>query len=261
MLSVKIFGSGKINLVFIHGWGLNTTVFESISEKLANIFTISFIDLPGYGYNVEQLAQCSFEELLEQLNEVITPNSVLLGWSLGGLIAMKYSLKYPKKLRGLITVCSSPCFTQQEVNSKIEWEGMPKRTLKAFNRILKPTNKDQICDKFLAIQAIGSPSIRKDIRALKQVILKQPRPTYESLMFGLKLLEEVDLRDELNNLEIPSLHCFGNFDRLVPNSVTNYWKKIKNANVELFEKSAHNPFLSEQEEFIKKIKDFIIYKL
>lgn len=262
-LKVKVFDNGKSKYIaLIHGWGFSSVVFEDVAKGLANEVNVILVDMPGYGIN-ESLGVDSFdyEGFISDLHAVLPRDCYILGWSLGGMIALDYATRFPTEIRGLITVCSSPRFIddvdKKNCNLKI-WKGMPERTLKAFNRLLKPTNKDQICEKFLALQAMGSKSIRKDIRSLRKTLKSQKNATYVSLVAGLKLLCELDLRPSAKWLCVPSLHLLGKYDRLVSSeNVAEFWYNHKMAEVRIFSNTSHNPFLTEYELFIKEIAEFL----
>ncbi len=251
------------NLILIHGWGMDSIVFESVAQRFSDIVNVVYLDLPGYGINHElNYTYQQYGEFLRDLDSTIPQNSIILGWSLGGLIALDYACHYQKKLKGLITVCSSPRFTElldeDDENSQI-WNGVNARTLKAFIRLIKPENKDQVCDHFLALQAMGSPSIRQDIRELRHALANQVRPTYDALKMGLQELADIDLRHECLKLSLPMLHCFGKYDRLVPSvDLIKYWYDNPHANTRIFNKTSHNPFLSEKDDFYTAVRDFIV---
>lgn len=250
------------NLILIHGWGINSVVFNNIATQLMDTANVCCLDLPGYGKNHSlDYSYDDYPEFMEKLHQSLPKHCFVLGWSLGGLIALDYACRYQNDVSGLITVCSSPRFTElldEDDEQHQIWNGVNERTLKAFTRLLKPVNKDQVCDHFLALQAMGSPSIRQDIKSLRKALKDQVKPTYESLIMGLKLLSFLDLRDSCIKLEIPMLHCFGKYDRLVPTEdLVKYWYDNPQAKTKVFTKTSHNPFLSESSDFIETVKSFI----
>jgi pimeloyl-[acyl-carrier protein] methyl ester esterase len=258
-LITRVEGSGP-DLVLIHGWGICSVAFESVLPFLTPFFRVHLIDLPGYGDNIDIGAEIkTIDQLVDEIHGSIPKNSCVLGWSLGGLIAMYYAVRFSADISSYITVCSSPCFCEElsefDQHDQI-WPGVERRILKAFMRLVKPKNKDEVCDHFLAMQAMGSPSIRHDIRCLRKAIAAKPKPLYEGLQFGLNLLNQLDLRESCRNLKIPSLHIFGDSDRIVSAEVAAYWNSIPSAKVVIFKKTSHNPFLSDPEEFAKVLHKF-----
>ncbi len=254
-------GSGP-DLVMLHGWGLNSTAFDSVLPLLTPFLRVHLVDLPGYGDNRDQdPAALTLEGTLDALDGIVPPGAHVLGWSLGGLVAMAFAVRRAGDLGSYITVCSSPRFCE-ELDDMDEhhqiWPGVEHRILKAFTRLLRPQNKDEVCDHFLAMQALGSPSIRHDIRSLRQALAARPKPSYEALKAGLELLDHIDLRHDCSELSLPSLHIFGDADRIVSPDVSTFWDRVPSARVEIFSRTAHNPFISSPVRFADSLKSFIL---
>ncbi len=259
-LITRIEGQGP-DLFFIHGWGINSTAFDTVVPYFLPKFRVHLIDLPGYGDNLDAFASYSdLQALLKGLHQVIPQNAHLVGWSLGGIVAMAYACAFPNSIKSFITVCSSPRFCEElddlDQHNQI-WPGVEYRILKAFTRLVKPKNKDEVCDHFLGMQALGSPSIRHDIRALRKALAAGPKPTYEALRFGLDLLAQLDLRTDCRKIKVPSLHIFGRNDRIISADIASFWNELPSAETAIFDKTAHNPFLSNPNLFSQTIEDFI----
>ncbi len=91
-------GKGK-DLVLIHGWGISGNVWESVADKLSNQYRVTIVDLPGYGRSAKyHLEHYSLSAVANKLAEVIPPQSIVMGWSLGGMIAMKLALNHAERL-------------------------------------------------------------------------------------------------------------------------------------------------------------------
>lgn len=103
-------GSGNINLILLHGWGLNIKIWHHIISKLNSHFTLYLVDLPGFGKS-KNCSAIKIKSTIEILYYYMPKNAIWLGWSLGGLIANMMGLHYPKNTRAIINVSSSPCFT------------------------------------------------------------------------------------------------------------------------------------------------------
>ena len=90
-LYTEVRGSGPA-LVLLHGWGLNVRVWDGLSATLCDRFRIIAIDLPGHGRSGWLPARSSLEEQAAQVRETvadIASDYSLLGWSLGGQIALQ----------------------------------------------------------------------------------------------------------------------------------------------------------------------------
>ena len=130
------------------------------------------------------------------------------------------------------------------------------KVLKAFTAQLIDDFQLTI-ERFIALQAMGSPSARQDLRALKQAVLSRPMPNQQALLAGLNLLGEVDYRQQLHQVEIPTLRLYGRLDGLVPIQVAeDVAALMPNSQSYVFNQSSHAPFMTELEEFCQQVTHF-----
>jgi pimeloyl-[acyl-carrier protein] methyl ester esterase len=234
------------HIVLLHGWGLNSGVWQGIIKDLTAHFTITTIDLPGFGLNhAEMPDRYSLENLAQVVSTLMPNNAILLGWSLGGLVAQQIALSFPHKVKQLILLATSPCFM-----SKGEWPGIKIQILDGFkNQLLD--NPGATVSRFLAIQAMGSPSAKHDIKLIKQQVDAYPPPSPVALSAGLELLVSSDLRTSLIHLSMPCQLLLGRLDSLVPIQLQYAIQQLNPAiKVTVFERSSHAPFISQQACFI-----------
>ncbi len=170
-------GSGDRDLVLLHGWGLNAEVWSCIRERLGAHFRLHLVDLPGYGRS-ENFPAMTLEEMAECLLPFMPSQTLVLGWSLGGLVASQLALRAPQRVTGLITVASSPCFSATEA-----WPGIKPDTLTQFQQQLSEDFKRTV-ERFLALQTLGTDTAREDARTLKNVVLRLPMPPVDVLERG-----------------------------------------------------------------------------
>lgn len=243
-------GEGKTDLVLLHGWGLNAEVWHCIGEELSSQFRLHLIDLPGYGRSRE-FGPLTLDKMAEIVLDQAPQRAIWLGWSLGGLVASRTAITHPQRVRGLITVASSPCFTAQE-----EWPGIKPDVLAGFQRQLSEDFQRTV-ELFLALQTMGTASARQDARQLKAVVLEQPMPEVAVLNGGLEILKTADLRGELDALTVPFLRLYGYLDGLVPRKVATLLDaRYPQSDSFIFEKAAHAPFISHPSAFCEQIKRF-----
>jgi len=248
----QTFGEGDLDLVLLHGWGLNAEVWRYTAERLAPHFRLHLVDLPGYGRS-EGFGPMSIEEMADTVLAAAPQKAVWLGWSLGGLVASQIALSAPERVEKLITVASSPCFAAHD-----EWPGIKSEVLHGFQHQLSEDFQRTV-ERFLALQTLGSDSARQDARMLKSVVLSQPMPSVEVLNGGLEILRQVDLRQALCQLSVPMLRIYGALDGLVPRKIVPLldvlWPETES---HIIEKSAHAPFISHPEAFCEQIKQFAV---
>ena len=248
----QTFGEGDLDLVLLHGWGLNAEVWRYTAERLAPHFRLHLVDLPGYGRS-EGFGPMSIEEMADTVLAAAPEKAVWLGWSLGGLVASQIALSAPARVEKLITVASSPCFAAHD-----EWPGIKSEVLHGFQHQLSEDFQRTV-ERFLALQTLGSDSARQDARMLKSVVLGQPMPSVEVLNGGLEILRQVDLRQAMCQLSVPMLRIYGALDGLVPRKIVPLLDALWPESVShILEKSAHAPFISHPEAFCEQIKQFAV---
>lgn len=96
-------------LVVIHGIGADLTHFSRVLTALRALGGVVIApDLPGHGASPPPSGGAGGLRTgaLEALAEVIQEPAIVFGNSLGGLVAIRFALAYPEKVRGLIL--SSP---------------------------------------------------------------------------------------------------------------------------------------------------------
>ncbi|MCQ1056713.1 pimeloyl-ACP methyl ester esterase BioH [Photobacterium sp. ZSDE20] len=242
-------GQGS-DLLLIHGWGMNGAVWQQVLPMLAQHYRVHVVDLPGYGHS-QHCSVADADEMAGMLLEQAPEQATWLGWSLGGLVATSAALQAPDRVEQLVTVASSPCFAAEKA-----WRGIKPEVLADFRRQLDLDFRTTI-ERFMALQAMGSPSARQDIRHLKEAVLSRPEPEPEALALGLDMLAQVDLRPELGAISQPWLRLYGRLDGLVPAKVARDLDKLApQSQQHVFKAASHAPFISHPDEFIDTLKAF-----
>jgi len=124
-----------ITIVFIHGWLDNAASFDVLMQQLylqkKNIHLYAF-DLPGHGLSPSKGDSYfyPFHDYLDDVNQVFTTLStkscILVGHSLGGLIASCYSAAFPENVIGLVQIegkgplSESPHFSLNRLRKGLE---------------------------------------------------------------------------------------------------------------------------------------------
>lgn len=239
-------------LVLLHGWGLNHQVWSQLLQALPEDLAIHTPDLPGFGLSPCP-ASYDLDSVLAVLAEQIPDQSIVIGWSLGGLLAIALASRYPHKVKKLGLIASSPCFM-----AKDNWPGMESRVMQQFAVQLQQDLALTV-ERFLAIQAMGSSTARQDIKLLKQAVLSVPLPSAVALQGGLELLASLDLRQEFAALTQSVFIILGHLDSLVPVAIAPLLQNLRpGLQLEILQKASHAPFISHQEEFISLLSPHVL---
>lgn len=243
-------GEGS-DLVLIHGWGMNGAVWQPIVEKLSSQYRVHTVDLSGYGHSAN-LGSADFDEMVAQVLAQAPEKAAWLGWSLGGLIATQAALTAPERVSRLITVASSPRFSAEK-----GWRGIKPTVLSQFTEQLKEDFTLTV-ERFMALQAMGSPNAKQDIKQVKQAVFSRPAPNQDALATGLSILADIDLREVLSQLSMPVCRMYGRLDGLVPIKVAlDMDALVPHSTKVVFEQASHAPFISHSDEFIAELRYFL----
>ena len=122
----KLAGPSDGNLVvFIHGIAGPFGIWSKVANSLMSRgFGILQYDLYGRGYSDRPDVKYDLDLYINQLSELLAVLSIrhpiyLVGWSLGGMIAVAYSAKYSNKIEKLILIAPSGVGISRPMNAKI----------------------------------------------------------------------------------------------------------------------------------------------
>ena len=144
----------------LNGWASSEEAWDLCLFERERIFTYA------------ELLDGVAEDVLEKEKEF-----VLVGWSMGGSFALRYAMKFPEKLKGLILVAATPRMMRDK-----NWEGMTPRRLAALEMGLKMTKGEGF---------FGTPEDRPNPYRIDND---------ENLARGLEYLKSTDLRLDLIDL-------------------------------------------------------------
>lgn len=234
------------HIVFIHGWGGDSRCWQPLLALLADLpQSVQCIDLPGFGSRAQE-AWPAGEALLQQLEAELPENCLLIGWSLGGMLATQLAARSPK-VRQLITIAANGSFVARE-----DWPGMDPDSFGSFcsAQQREPLKNWQ---RFCGLEARGDRDMRVLLKTLKGW---QPQEIPASWDAALACLGALDNRQLLAELKVPALHIFGAQDALVPASAA---EKLRAAGAEvaLLEHAGHCPHLSQPDAIAALVRQAI----
>jgi len=245
----ETFGAGP-DLVLLHGWGMNSTIWQPVLPSLAKNCRVTCIDLPGHGRSPEM--EWPPDQVIDLLLDVAPSRAYWMGWSLGGMLAAMVAAKYPERVTGLITVSASPRFTQTN-----DWpSAMPEDQLLSFVQELEQ-DPSTVLKRFIALQFLGAYVDKQTIRRLQHEVGSQPA-SIRALQQGFELLRLLDLREVFAGVQSPMLGLFGEHDRLVPARVARAIKTLNpSMQTHVFAQAGHAPFISHPTQFLGQVTSFV----
>lgn len=194
-LEIDIVGQGY-PVVLLHGWGFDHQVWGDFVPALFSDYTLYLVDLPGFG----KTSVMDWETFKQQLLARLPEKFAVLGWSLGGMYAIRLACEASNQVTHLIALASSPrCVITSD------WPGIQAQVFEGFFTKLL-TDPQQTIQNFLRLQAPGN---RSPFSAVTHY-------TMDGLMMGLQILSEWDLRALLHTFPHAGCFIFGRLDAIIP---------------------------------------------
>lgn len=208
---------GKQTIFLIHGWPLSHKIFEYQINLLTDCgYRVVAIDLRGFGKSDTPAHGYSYNQMSSDVFYVVRQmrlsNFVLVGFSMGGAIALRYMNRFKGYgVRRLILLsAAAPCFAQrpdfpygktvQEVNDLIN---------------LAETDRPQLCENF-SKQLFASPHSAAVINWFRGIALSASGiGTIKSCIS----LRDEDGRKDLKSVHVPTYIIHGEKDLIVSNEL------------------------------------------
>lgn len=217
--------------VFLHGWAMTPAVWAPIIAHLPGRRCIAPA-LPGHA-GALPAGGGEIAGWAAPLIPTLPPATVLVGWSLGALLALELARRAPQLVRRLVLIGGSARFVADDDGLPDGWPGLAPETVAAFRASFSGDPRATL-KRFLALQCLGEPD-RRGTQALLGAALtplagmppdNDPaagRPDgaadpvlTAALADGLALLSTADLRPALPAIAQPSLLIHGAHDALMP---------------------------------------------
>ena len=221
----------NIPMVLLHGWGFLPGIWHAVTEQLEQqeiSATVTAPALPLSG-NISQLTA------IESLFDTLPNTAHLVGWSLGGELALAYTLCFPERVRSLTLISSTPCFMHRP-----DWAlGQPAALLDDFDQRLIDSPA-ALLKRFSTLIRHGDSTALRD-RALSEQLQQQAEPDTERLSAGLKFLRTIDLRAACSSAtdHPPISLIHGSADGVVPLAAAQWLSIELNARLTVIDHASH----------------------
>ena len=252
-MKIKFLGGRGEPLLMIHGWGVNSEIWVSLVDELKLFASVYLIDLPGMGGS-SSISPYTLDNIAKEIKvKVPIKKCNILGWSLGGQVAMSMAIRMPEIIEKLILMSTTPCFVEKK-----DWSyGVNKQFFSNFEMEAKQ-NLNNTLMKFFLIQTRDIDDKKNVMRFLKNEFIEIRDDNKSSMQSALNVLKETDLRNEVQKIDKPTLIIAGDKDRLTSSKASIWlYEKIKGATLKEIKGANHMPFISHRETMTESVKKFL----
>lgn len=203
-------GTGPFVLL-LHGFGEDSTVFESINDELKQHATLLIPDLPGSGksellktslFTIDSLAHA----MKAMLDREQVSSCIILGHSMGGYIALAMAELFPRLLKGMGLIHSTAYADSYE------------RTQKREQAIAFIQSKGVDAFLRLSLPGLFAQKFRENHPEVIQALITSGQSFSADALIGYyhAMIQRPDRTHVLKNLTYPVVLVIGNHDELIP---------------------------------------------
>lgn len=221
---------GGAPLVFINSLGCDFSIWDNVILPLTDHFRIIRYDKRGHGLSDAPPGPYTLRDSTDDLNELLkhlrVEATILVGISVGGLIAMDYALQHSARVRALVLCDTAPKIGTSELwNDRIQ-------TLRENG--LERMAEALIARWFRPAFAVERPA---EYRGYRNMLTRMPLDGYIGMCAALG---EADLREPAKTITTPTLVLCGAADVSTPASaMREFAETLPNARYEIIEEAAH----------------------
>lgn len=254
---ITVGDAAQPRIVFLHGFLGSGSDWLAVARRLEQGYCSILVDLPGHGgadmsgtAGREGFFSGTVDALAEGLRRIGPAPSALVGYSMGGRIALALALRHPALFDTAVIVSSSPGLRSEEERRlrrehddrlAADLERDPEGFLERWYKLplFETLAAHPVFPEILAARRTGSP---------------------ESLAASLRLLgtgNQPQLWDELPGNRLPILFCAGEKDGKFVEIGRQMVNLCPRSSLELFDGCGHTLHLEEPDLFLERLTRFI----
>ncbi|MFQ5666869.1 MAG: alpha/beta fold hydrolase [Candidatus Binatia bacterium] len=234
-------GRGEV-LLFIHGAGSNGHIWRRHVAAFAEAHSPLAFDFPGHGRSggTESLKSITaYREFLAAFVDALGLRpAVLVGHSMGGAIAIDYTLAYPERVRGLALVASAARFE------------LPPPMLETWKNVMQGRMQQPFTTEAFSPQT--------SFAVMREVWMEQVKTDPRVRYFDLVACNQVDLTAQLGNIKVPTLIVAGRDDGIASPQCTEVLHRgITGSTLAIIDHAGHSVPVEQPEEFRATLHAFL----
>jgi 2-hydroxy-6-oxonona-2,4-dienedioate hydrolase len=237
-------------VVFIHGLGGSIESWTNNVEFLSNTFRIIALDLPGFGLSDKPKVSYTINFYVNFLEKFIKKLRIshffLIGSSLGGHIAVEYTLRNRKKVDKLVLISPAGSLPKS-------FKGTP--ALKRFIKIVKAKSSNDI---YRILSSIDHSIVDHSYANIvyKRLSLPGAKDAFISALKGSANAPRYN--NKLEKIHTNMLLIWGKEDNMIPLKYVRPFMNHGNSRIIIIENCGHRPHVENPKLFNKMVSDFLI---
>jgi proline iminopeptidase len=246
-------------VVLLHGGpgSFDHSAFKPEFSRLAEVAQVVYLDLPGHGRSEwGDPAEWSFELAADAVRDFCDTlgiaEPVVYGHSLGAMVALVYGARHPGQASAFVIQSGMACVDVDRIVEDFRRIGGDE-VAGVVRRVYSGDNDSVTAEEWAPCWKLFGPwvPVEERARTMMNVALNSP---------GLELMQRFDVRDQLPNIDRPTLVCTGDLDPITPpDAARTIAEGIRGARLEILDGAGHFPWMDVPETYWPLITDFVLF--
>ncbi len=274
-------GEGEKTIILIHGNFSSSLHFSPLIARLPKDIRVLAPDLRGFGDSSYFRRISSLAELATDVHlftEALgVKKAFIVGWSLGGGVALELAANYPKDVSKLILINSTthrgyPIFRKSELGQPLvgqvyeSADELGKDAVQVIPLLQAQKDKNFTLMSYIfdaTIYTVGKPTVEDNKLWIDESLKQKNLVDADWALANLNMSDIHNFYNagtqNINKIKCPVLHTWGNKDIVVPEYMVkeNIKALEKNSTLIVYENCGHSPLVDVPDQLTKDILNFV----
>jgi len=261
-LNVELFSEinpSKETLICLHGFTSSANDWKKTAEIVDNRFNKIAVDLIGHGKSdapteFEQYSPSSMNaQLLDIINHFTKGKVILLGYSMGGRVALSFAINYQDRIKGLMLESTSA-----GIEDPVEREERIKSD-KELADFIEANSIEKFIDHWMNLEIFGTQKRFSNdlLQKLRMEKLQNSSIGLANSLRGFGTGRMPYLGDKLSSLDFPVLLLTGGLDSKFTQINKDLVENFSSANHQIIKNAGHNVHLEKTVKITDTINRFL----
>ncbi|MFA5525908.1 MAG: alpha/beta hydrolase [Acholeplasmataceae bacterium] len=274
-------GAGDKTLLLIHGNFSSSLFYTPLLERLPSDLHVIAPDLRGYGDSSYYRRINSLKDFAEDMKLFMDAKQIkkssVVGWSLGGGVALELAAAYPEMIEKMVLINSTthrgyPVFKKDKNNQMLVGqvyqspEELATDPVQVIPLLEAQKNKNFAVMSFVydqTIYTVNKPTNEQNQMWINEALKQRNLIDADWALANLNMSSQHNFynagTNNIHNVKCPILHTWGKKDIIVPEYMVleNYKVLEKQSKLVVYENCGHSPLVDVPDQLTKDILSFI----
>lgn len=248
-------------LVLVHGLGASADIWKDNLLPLAAAHRVFAPDLVGFGRTDKPDINYNPRDFVLFLDAFLDATGLekarLVGLSLGGGIALAYTLEFPQRVDKLVLVDSAGLGPEMTLMMRLGSIPILSRWIKVSKPLMGSLVRRLVHDPAIVTEGLvnlfyGMLSAPGSMRTVSRVL------NSVATLSGAREEVLVPIAQRLHTIDVPTLIVWGREDRIIPvKHGIEGTRRIPGSRLHIFDRCGHLPNIEKSEEFNRLVLEFL----